>query len=56
MTIYQLFLTAVIAGSQSEIAMGTFQRFDECWEVAKLLTHNRPGWTARCTRVESTDG
>lgn len=52
MIFYQLFLTAVIAGSVSEIAMGTFPRFEQCWEAAEILTHNRPGWSARCVRVE----
>lgn len=52
MILYQLFLTAVIAGTVSEIPLGTFHRFEECWEVAQLMTHNRHGWSARCTRVE----
>lgn len=50
--LYQLFLTVMIAGTVSEIPMGTFQRFQHCWEAAQIMTHNRPGWSARCTVVE----
>lgn len=53
MTLYQLFLTVIIAGQPQELPMSQFQRFEECWEVAQMMTHNRPGWSARCTRVEN---
>lgn len=55
MIFYQLFLTAVIAGTVTETAMGKFSDFDQCWRAAQtltVLTHNRPGWSARCTRME----
>jgi hypothetical protein len=52
MTVYQLFLTVVIAGQQTELPLAQYQRFEHCWQAAEILTHNRADWTARCVRVE----
>lgn len=50
---YTLFITVAISGQWQELRLKTFDRFEECWEVATILIHNRPNMTARCQAVET---
>lgn len=50
--IYALFLSILISGEIKETQLKSFDRFEECWEVAQILVHNRPNMTARCVLVE----
>lgn len=52
---YALFVTMVISGQIHESKWKTFDRFEECWEIATTIVHNRPNMTARCVLVESKD-
>lgn len=52
---YTLYVAVIISGYIHESAWKTFDRFEECWEVAEMITHNRPTVTARCVRMEKTD-
>lgn len=35
-----------------ESELKAFDRFEECWEAASILVHNRPDMTARCVAEE----
>lgn len=52
---YALFVTIAISGQIHESRWKTFDRFEECWEVATTITHNRPDITARCVLVDSKE-
>jgi hypothetical protein len=52
---YALFVTVVISGEIHESQWKTFDRFEECWEAATSIVHNRPNMTARCVLVETKD-
>ena len=52
---YALFLTVIMNGEITELRLKTFDRFEECWEAATVLTHNRPNMAARCQAVPSKD-
>lgn len=49
---YILFVTVVISGVIHESELKAFDRFEECWEAASILVHNRPDMTARCVAEE----
>lgn len=48
---YTLYVAVLIGNQIQEQQWKTFPRFEECWEVAQTITHNRPSITARCVRV-----
>jgi hypothetical protein len=50
--VYALFLSILISGEIKETQLKSFDRFEECWEVAQILVRNRPNMTARCVLVE----
>jgi len=52
---YALFVAVVIAGVVHESQWKTFDRFEECWEVATIMVHNRPNMTARCVAVDQIE-
>lgn len=49
---YALYVAILIGDQIQEHQWKTFLRFEECWEVAQAVTHNRPAISARCVRVE----
>jgi hypothetical protein len=52
---YTLYVAVLIGNQIQEQQWKTFPRFEECWEVAQTITHNRPSITARCVRVKDSD-
>lgn len=50
---YALFVSVIISGEIHESRWKIYDRFEECWEAATTITHNRPNMTARCVLVES---
>lgn len=51
--LYALYVTILISGELHESKWKTFTRFEECWEVATTIVHNRPNMTARCVLEET---
>lgn len=52
---YALFVTMVLSGEVTESRWKTYDRFEECWEVATTIVHNRPNVIARCVLVDSKE-
>lgn len=50
---YALFLTFMISGTIHEVQLKTFNRFEECFEVATAMMRNREYMSARCVLVEN---
>lgn len=48
---YALFVAVLIAGTWTESQWKVYDRFEECWEAATTIVHNRPNMTARCVLV-----
>ena len=46
---YVLIVAVVISGYIHESQWKTFGRLEECLEVARSITHNRPDISAYCT-------
>jgi hypothetical protein len=45
---YVLIVAVIISGYVHESQWKTFDRMEECLEVARSITHNRPNMTAFC--------
>ena len=51
--VYLLFVTTIISGEIHESMWEKrFKRFEECWEIATSLTHNRSNIAMRCVAVD----
>lgn len=53
--LYALFVSIIISGEIQEARWKTYNRFEECWEVAATIVHNRPNMSARCVLVDSEE-
>ncbi|CAB4133516.1 hypothetical protein UFOVP257_238 [uncultured Caudovirales phage] len=53
MSVYILFVMVLSDGVERE--WKSYPRFEECWEVAKIIVKHRDDITARCVLVEKKD-
>jgi hypothetical protein len=42
----------MISGTIHEVQLKSFNRFEECWEVATTMMRNREYISARCVLIE----
>jgi hypothetical protein len=52
---YALYVSFFISGHLQENRWKTYDRFEECWEAAMSIVHNRPNMVARCVLVDSKE-
>ena len=50
---YQLIISVMLAGTLTDYEMKIYDRFEECWEAATILVHNRSDMTATCMLIEN---
>lgn len=49
---YALFVTMILSGEIHETRWKTYDRFEECYEAAITIVHNRENMSARCVLVD----